>query len=80
MDPKTRVLQGFFIYLDVNQPNSQGQTPLHLAIIEQQVAALCHLILLGCNAETADYRDVQPVHLACELDDAESLRVNSTYP
>lgn len=67
-----------WIFSDVNQQNSQGQTPLHLAILEQQVTSLSHLILLGCNAEIPDNRENQPIHLACEMNDAECLKVGGS--
>nr|VZI35630.1 unnamed protein product [Spirometra erinaceieuropaei] len=62
---------------DINQRNVQGYTPLHLAITHSQTAALLHLISLGSNVELADEKGVQPIHLACELNDAESLKLQA---
>ncbi len=62
--------------LDVNQLCQQGHTPLHLAIYRNQLTSLAHLIALGCNVEKPDAKGVQPVHLACELNNVGALKVS----
>ncbi|EUB63293.1 Transient receptor potential cation channel subfamily A member [Echinococcus granulosus] len=69
------VTRGFLNIIDLLVSRGAGSdTSAFGLILEQQAAVLGHLILLGCNAELTNNGGSQPMHLACELNDGESLK------
>jgi ankyrin len=57
---------------NVNIPNRQGQTPLHLAALERRTAAARKLISLGAQVGSIDDRGWNALHYAADCRDAES--------
>ncbi|EAR94873.2 DHHC zinc finger protein (macronuclear) [Tetrahymena thermophila SB210] len=50
--------------IDINQPDSQGLSPLHLAVISGNAKAVKRLLLKGANRNLIDKKDKTPGQLA----------------
>lgn len=56
----------------LNVLNSDGQSPLHLAVLAKQPRIIRELILAGANPEVRNFRGNTPLHLSCSIGDFQS--------
>ena len=50
--------------IDINSTDHKGQTPLHLAVLENNISAVRQLLEHGANMEIHDINDITPLFLA----------------
>ena len=62
------------IWLDI-QNNDMWQTPLHLAVLTNQVEIARRLIVGGADIEIQDCNGDTPLHIACRLGDLQMVKV-----
>src|SRR5579862_6096965 len=51
---------------DSNAPSADGTTPLHLAVLDNDLAKVNKLLAAGADAKAANRYGVTPLYLACE--------------
>src|SRR5437868_6385123 len=51
---------------DINAPQADGTTPLHLAVRDNDLAKANKLLAAGADAKVANRYGVTPLYLACE--------------
>lgn len=56
----------------LNILNSDGQSPLHLAVLAKQPRIIRELVLAGANLEVTNFRGNTPLHLSCSIGDFQS--------
>lgn len=62
-----KCLQEAIRFMDINEVDSQGDTPLHIAILTRNKVALNFLIRHGADLNQRDYQQLQPRELAEQL-------------
>src|SRR5690349_17330554 len=60
------LLAGGCVAADINAPQADGTTPLHLAVRADDLAKVNKLLDAGADAKTANRYGVTPLYLACE--------------
>ena len=59
----------------LEQPDEDGQPPLHVAIQESQFAIAHHLLACGADIESIGYHGWHPLHIASSLGNVEAVQL-----
>uniref|UniRef100_A0A8D0HBA0 NF-kappa-B inhibitor alpha n=1 Tax=Sphenodon punctatus TaxID=8508 RepID=A0A8D0HBA0_SPHPU len=63
----------------LNFQNNLNQTPLHLAVITDQLEIAATLLKAGCDPQIRDFRGNTPLHIACEHGSLRGISVLTQY-
>jgi hypothetical protein len=71
---KTLLYYGF----SINQKDTEGKTPLHIAVLLKRVDLVIELICCGADMNIKDAKDLSPISYAIQQKDREIIRILAT--